>query len=84
MQKIMPLSRAVIEVTNQASASDPLSVKKAVRKWHNALANGTIPRSLVKKFGRELYLRLDNWEAWVCEDEHKHNQPKGPGRPRSV
>jgi hypothetical protein len=84
MPEIMPLRRAVVQITHQADEHDQEAIRKAVRKWHNALANGTIPRSLVKKFGRELYLRLDNWEAWVCEDEHKHNQPKGPGRPRSV
>jgi hypothetical protein len=83
MQRIMPLKRVVIEITNQASENDPMSVKKAIKKWHNALSNGSIPRDLVKKFGRELYLRLDKWEAWISEDEQKHELKRMPGRPRS-
>jgi hypothetical protein len=81
MQRIMPLKRVVIEITNQASENDPISIRRAIRSWHNALANGTIPRCLVKKFGRELYLRLDKWEIWVSEDEQERK--KVPGRPRS-
>ena len=84
MQKIMPLRRAVVKITHQADEDDTKSIRKAVRTWHNALANGTIPRSLVKKFGRELYLRLDNWEAWISEDDQNHERKRDPGRPRSA
>jgi hypothetical protein len=84
MERIMPLRRVVVEITHQAAEDDPVSVRKAIRKWHNALANGTIPRSLVKKFGRELYLRLDNWKVWVSDDEQSIDHSKGTGRPRSV
>jgi hypothetical protein len=84
MHKIMPLRRAVVRITHQADEDNPESIRKAVRTWHNALANGTIPRSLVKKFGRELYLRLDNWEAWVSENDQGIERKRGPGRPRSA
>ncbi|MGV7225187.1 MAG: hypothetical protein ACQ9MH_27185 [Nitrospinales bacterium] len=48
MREIMPLRKVVVNLTHQADPNDPKSIKTAVRSWHNGLANGTIPRHLVK------------------------------------
>jgi hypothetical protein len=82
MEGIMPLKKVVVYVTNQADANDQQSIKKAVRSWHNMLANGSLPRSLVIKLGKELYLDLEAWKSWI-KSRNQHNNYKGPGRPRS-
>jgi len=83
MREIMPLRKVVVNLTHQADPNDPKSIKTAVRSWHNGLANGTIPRQLVKKFGRELYLDLSAWQKWMFDKNMPHNNKGRVGRPRS-
>lgn len=82
MKQVMPLRRAVVEVTHEAAPNDFEENRKAIRGWHNRLNNGSIPRDLVFKLGRQLFLDLEAWENWIREK----NTPKcheGPGRPRT-
>jgi hypothetical protein len=83
MIQLMPLKKVVVDITHQADPKDPESIRRAIRKWHNSLASGTLPRCLVKKLGRELYLRLDIWEQWVSDNQRETEKVKGRGRPRS-
>lgn len=78
----MPLKKAVVIITNEASADDAVGIRKAVRSWHNRLAGGSIPRDVVTKLGRELFLDLDAWESWLLERRKKIPITK-IGRPRS-
>ncbi len=82
MTKLMPLKRAVVEITNEAEANNDLSIRKAVKAWHNRLATGSIPRHIVTKLGRELFLDLHAWDLWFEERSAKSAQ-KSLGRPRS-
>jgi hypothetical protein len=82
MKKFMPLKRVVVEITHEAIASDDTGIKKAVRSWHNRLAGGSIPRTIVTKFGRELFLDLQAWHEWLNKRSEKPMHP-GPGRPRA-
>jgi hypothetical protein len=82
MKKMMPLRRVVTEITCEAAEGDDLAIRKAIKSWHNRLANGSIPRDIITKLGRELFLDLDAWEAWWVE----RNLEKGRkciGRPRN-
>ena len=82
MQKLMPLKRAVVVLTHEAEPGDEQGIRKAVKAWHNRLAGGSIPRSLVMRLGKELYLVLDAWEEWL--NERLESVPKtGRGRPRA-
>ena len=83
MIELMPLKKVVVNITHQADPKDPESIRRAIRKWHNSLASGTLPRCLVKKFGRELYLRLDIWDQWVSDNKEESKNIKKIGRPRS-
>lgn len=82
MTELMPLRRAVIEITHEASPNNLEENRRAIRGWHNRLQNGTIPRELVFKLGRELFLDLKAWEAWISKkgDPQTH---KNVGRPRT-
>ena len=82
MKKYMPLKRVVVEVTHEAHAGKHQEIRKAVRSWHNRLFNGSIPRDVVVKLGRELFLNIDAWDAWL---QKRSDQPEasGPGRPRA-
>lgn len=82
MKTIMPLRRAVVEITNEADPGDSKGIRKAVKSWHNRLSAGSIPRKLVTKLGRELFLDLDVWEEW-SEGKQKNSDEKARGRPRS-
>jgi hypothetical protein len=81
MRKLMPLKRAVVEVTGEAMDDNPESIRKAIRAWHNRLNSGSIPRHLVAKVGRGLYLDLMEWDSWLSDRREK--KARGPGRPRS-
>jgi len=82
MTKLMPLRRAVVEITNEATANDDISIRKAKKAWHNRLANGSIPRHVVTKLGRELFLDLEAWEKWWEQRTQELVNPKR-GRPRN-
>ena len=62
---IMPLKLFVVVVTNEAQEDDQQSIQKAVRRYHNRLANGTVPRSLFKKIGKELFVELRKFDMWL-------------------
>jgi hypothetical protein len=82
MVQLMPLRRVVVEITHEAPPEDAARVRQAIKSWHNRLSNGSIPRSVITKLGRELYLNLDAWEKWLEERSHGTvSQPQG--RPRS-
>ena len=81
MPEMMPLKRAVVEITGEAVNDDPESVRKAIRAWHNRLSSGSIPRCVVVKVGRGLFLDLIEWEKWLSDRREK--KARGPGRPRS-
>ena len=61
----MPLKRFVIDVTNEAVEGDKQSVSKALRSYHNRLANGSIPRSLFVRIGKQLFVDLEAFEVWA-------------------
>ena len=82
MRKFMPLKKAVVVITHEASPEDMEGIRKAVRSWHNRLAGGSIPRDVVTKLGRELFLDLEAWENWL--EKHKQQNYVSPGRPRSI
>lgn len=82
MKNIMPLRRVVVELTNEASPHDFEGRKRAIRGWHNRLNNGSIPRHLVLRLGRQLFLDLNEWDNWV-QGKSVPKENKGPGRPRS-
>jgi hypothetical protein len=46
------------------------------------LATGSIPRYVVTKLGRELFLDLEAWDQWWEERSEQSASPK-LGRPRS-
>ena len=83
MRKFMPLKRFVVDITMEAKEENEQSIRKVVRSWHNRLANGTIPRTIVTKLGRELFVDLEAWDKWL-EERQKGSQKKNPGRPRTV
>jgi hypothetical protein len=82
MTRIMPLRRVVVEITHEAPPEDAARIRRCVRSWHNRLSNGTVPRSVITKLGRELYLNLDAWEKWL-EEQADQSVKCGPGRPRA-
>jgi hypothetical protein len=82
MTELMPLRKVVVDLTHEAVRDDTDSIRKAIKAWHNRLSNGSVPKKLVMKLGRSLYLDLDAWENWL--KERKENVfYQGPGRPRS-
>jgi hypothetical protein len=81
MKKLMPLRKVVVEITNEADANDDISIRKAVKAWHNRLATGSIPRMVVTKLGRGLFLDLEAWENW-CKERNIQKEAKHVGRPR--
>jgi hypothetical protein len=82
MIQLMPLRRVVVDLTNEALPSDETGIRKAIKSWHNRLSNGSIPRSVVTKLGRELFLNLDAWEQWL-EERANRSVKCGQGRPRA-
>ncbi len=79
MTRLMPLKRVVVEVTHEAPPGDLQEIRKAIKSWHNRLSAGSIPRSIVAKLGRELFLDLDAWERWFEDRSKEHPRV---GRPR--
>jgi hypothetical protein len=61
----MPLKKAVTSLTMEAKPGDDEEIRRAVKAWHNRLANGSVPRKLVIRIGRQLFLDLDEWNAWL-------------------
>jgi hypothetical protein len=82
MKQIIPLRRAVVLITNEASVGDDVGIRKAIKSWHNRLNNGSIPRSVITKLGRELFLDLDAWEEWLAGRVERTHSSR-PGRPRT-
>jgi len=82
MKQLMPLKRVVVEITHQAFSGDQPGIRKAIKSWHNSLAGGTIPRDVVIKLGRELFLDLEAWETWLSE-RYSENGVCKIGRPRT-
>jgi hypothetical protein len=82
MKKFMPLRRAVVEITQEAEPGNMQGIRRAIKSWHNRLAAGSIPRAVITKLGRELFLDLDAWENWL-ENGAKEDCLPRPGRPRS-
>lgn len=80
MKRIMPLRRVVTEVTYEAVIGDDVGIRRAIKSWHNRLSNGSIPRSIIKKLGRELFLDIEAWEEWWSLQDAEKNQM---GRPRT-
>jgi hypothetical protein len=82
MNKLMPLRRFVVEITSEASPDDPDGIRKAIKSWHNRLQIGSIPRSVIEKIGRGLFVNLEAWENWLAS---RRSSAQGPrkGRPRS-
>ncbi len=80
MTRLMPLKRVVVEVTHEAPPDDTKAIRKSVKSWHNRLSAGSIPRSVITKLGRELFLDLGRWEEWLAG--HGKEERRRPGRPR--
>ena len=62
---LMPLDKFVVKVTGEAEAGDEQGIKKAVRRYHNRLANGSIPRSVFRKIGKQLFVHLRNFSTYA-------------------
>ena len=62
---LMPLHRFVVAITGEAEHGDEVAIKKAVRRYHNRLANGSVPRAIFRKIGKELFVHLDDFYNWV-------------------
>ncbi len=63
--QIMPLRRFVVQITGEAEPQNQQEIQKAIRRYHNRLANGTIPRSLFRKIGKELFIVLEDFDQWL-------------------
>lgn len=62
---LMPLRRFVVAVSGEADSGDEQAIKKAIRRYHNRLANGSIPRSIFRKIGRELFVDIRGFHYWI-------------------
>lgn len=65
--RLMPLKQVVQFVTGEARPGDQQEIQRAVRKFHNRLSNGSVPRSLFVKIGKSLFLDIDRFEKWIAE-----------------
>ncbi len=83
MKEIMPLKRAVVEITHEALPGDRQGIKTAMKSWHNRLSVGSIPREVITKLGRELFLDLEAWEQWL-EERSQGAASHRLGRPRRL
>ena len=59
------LKRFVCEITHEADEEDTLGRQKAVKAWHNRLANGSVPRKIFKKIGKHLFVDLEAFKEWI-------------------
>jgi len=82
MPQLLPLKRFVVEITGEAHPDDPQGVQRAIKAWHNRLQTGSIPRSVVEKIGRSLFVDLAAWETWLDERRSKGSEVRR-GRPRA-
>ena len=80
--QLMPLRRAVVEITGEAIAGDETGIRRAIKSWHNRLATGSIPRSVVTKLGRGLFIDLEAWDQW-WEERAQKSASFQRGRPRT-
>ena len=62
---LMPLRRAVVYITNEASIDDEQEIRRAIKGWHNKLSNGSVPRSIFRKIGKHLFMDIVAFEEWV-------------------
>jgi len=65
--QLMPLRIFVVKITNEADEDDEQSILKAVKSYHNRLANGSVPRNLFKKIGKQLYVDLKEFNDWILK-----------------
>jgi hypothetical protein len=79
---LVPLRRMVTGITGEAAEDDQQQIQKAIRRWHNRLANGSVPRSLFVKIGRELFLKIDAWNRWIASKQQTVSD-RARGRPRT-
>ena len=82
MKHLIPLRRAVVELSGEAESEDEEGIKRAVKSWYNRLHNGSVPRSLVRKFGRGLFVDVDAWDQMFSEPSEEHHAVRR-GRPRT-
>jgi hypothetical protein len=82
MTHLTPLKRFVVNNTGQAEPDDPVERRKAVKGWHNKLYQGSVPRTFIKKIGRELFVDLEAWEKFLAGNNSEPFKT-GPGRPRT-
>jgi hypothetical protein len=82
LKPIIPLRRFITEVTNEAPPDDEEAIRKALKSWHNRLYNGSIPRSVIAKIGRSLYVIVPEWEAWQ-DGRRSEGSEVRRGRPRA-
>lgn len=82
MKQIMPLKRAVVELTHEAESGDENGIRRAVKAWQNRAYNGSIPRALLRKLGKGLFVDLEIWQEMLSE-KNKRNHDVGGGRPRT-
>jgi hypothetical protein len=83
MRQIMPLKKAIIEATHEALPDDPQENRKAIKTWHNRLYHGSIPRSVIVKLGRELFLDLQAWVSGWKNMVRNLIPPRSAGRGQS-
>ncbi len=63
--QIKPLDRFVSEDMGEADPKNPTEVREAIRRFHNKLANGSIPRTVIRKIGKHLYVHMGDWKSWI-------------------
>jgi hypothetical protein len=66
---LMPLRRFVVDVTGDASENSQQEIQQAIRRYHNRLANGSVPRSIFRKMGKELYVHLEEFKHWMSHEK---------------
>jgi hypothetical protein len=82
MKQLIPLKGAVVKLSHEAELGDEEGIRRAVKAWYNRLHNGSIPRTLVRKLGKGLFVDLEVWEEMFSEKDERHNN-LGRGRPRT-
>lgn len=64
--RLIRLRRFVVEVVGEADPTNQQDIQRSIRRWHNRLANGSVPRSIFKKIGKDLFVDLDLFEVWLA------------------
>lgn len=83
MTHLTPLKRFVVNNTGQAEPDDLVEQRKAVKGWHNKFYQGSVPRTFIKKLGKEFYVDLEAWEKWLSERDSQIPSGNKLGRPRT-